>query len=67
MAKMKAAVAPTGDIMASGAMMSPRKAIASGMGPGAGNFGCSSFETGAQKCISQPKTAGKGRGYNPPI
>lgn len=67
MSKMKAAAAPTGDIMASGAGMSPRKAIASGMGPGAGNFGCGSFEKDAQKCIPQPKTAGKGRGYNPPI
>lgn len=42
------------DIMASGAGMSPRKAMASGMGEGKGNFGVGSFDKDAQMATNHP-------------
>lgn len=52
------------DVMGGSAGMSPRKAMASGMGPGATNFGVASFDKGMSKATNHPdkvaKTGAKG-------
>lgn len=70
---MQEAKSGKADVMGGGAMMSPRKAIASGMGPGAGNFGVGSFETDCQKSCTPAATperatlADNSRGIGSPV